>query len=184
MNNVITNLDIFPELDKIILKDAQSILDVGCGGSEYDNKIDHDFWNKFDYFKERVGIDIYQKEINWRRKYFPNDVFFIGDVFDIEKWFLDKSFDVVHCQNVIEHLPKERALKLIEKMERIAKRQVILGTPKGFRQVDDLSISKNPFQKHLCDFTEEELKKLGYNVITIGKENVYYLCYKNFEANK
>lgn len=174
---MVSNRDVFPIFDKIFLNNEESILDVGCGGTAYENNREHDWWNRFIFFKRRVGIDIHPKEIEWRSSHFPNDGFIVGDAANVGRFFPDKSFDVVHCQNVIEHLEKDKAIKLIRDMENIAKKQVILGTPKGFRQSDDATLARNPFEKHICEFSEEELKGLGYTVVTIGD---YYLCYKNF----
>jgi len=179
---MVSNLDVFPKFDEVFLNKGESILDVGCGGTSYENNRSHDWWNRFIFFKKRVGIDIYQKEIEWRISHFPQDMFIIMNAIDIDKQFGEKSFDVVHCQNVVEHLEKNKALELIKKMEKIARKQIILGTPKGFRQSDGATLARNPFEEHKFAFTEEELKKLGYNVITIGD---YFLCYKNFgEVNE
>ena len=173
---MVSNTEVFPEFDKIFLNNGESILDVGCGGSGYESHKFDDWWNRFVFFKKRVGIDIYQKEIDWRILHFPQDTFIIMNAIDIDKQFGEKSFDVVHCQNVVEHLEKDKAIELIKKMEKIARKQIILGTPKGFRQSDEATLARNPFEEHKFAFTKEELEKLGYNVITIGD---YFLCYKN-----
>ena len=176
---MVSNLDVFPKFDEIFLNRGESILDVGCGGNGYENNRSHDWWNRFDFFKMKVGIDIYPQEIEWRTAHFPQDTFIETDAIDIDKLFREKSFDVVHCQNVIEHMEKPKALRLIKKMERIAKKQVILGTPKGFRQSDGLTLARNPFERHVCVFDRKELEELGYTVIEFSD---YYLCYKNFEG--
>jgi len=46
--------------------------------------------------------------------------------------FKQKSFDTVLCMEVIEHLEKEEAIRLIEDMEKIARKKIIITTPVGF----------------------------------------------------
>jgi 2-polyprenyl-3-methyl-5-hydroxy-6-metoxy-1,4-benzoquinol methylase len=173
---MVTNMDVLPELRRIMLK-GESILDVGCGGTIYEELRHHDWWVYFD-FKKRVGIDIHIPEIEWREKHFPNDVFIVMDANNIDRHFLENSFDVVHCQNVVEHLDMALAIQLIRKMEKLAKKQVILGTPKGFRQNRLELINTNPHELHLFAFNKEELENLGYTVIEYYD---YFLCYKNME---
>lgn len=170
---MVNNVQVFPEFDKVFMNNGESILDVGCGGINYEDNANHDWWTKFLYFKKKVGTDIWEPNIEWRKKHFPGDTFYVMDAMEIGDRFKPKSFDVVHCQNVIEHLEKDKALKLVRKMERIAKKQVILGTPRGFRQTG--VIRGNPYEIHLCVFTDDELMRMGYNVIVFSD---YYLCHK------
>lgn len=44
----------------------------------------------------------------------------------------DKSVDTVFALEFIEHLEKEDGLRMLREAERVARRQVVIGTPKGY----------------------------------------------------
>jgi hypothetical protein len=74
---------------------------------------------------------------------------------DIRKLpFRAKSFDIVLLSQLIEHLNKADALNLIGESEKIARKQVVIGTPVGFLE----------YEFHLSGWEPEELKNLGYKV--------------------
>lgn len=68
--------------------------------------------------------------------------------------FKDKSFDVVLLLQLVEHLQKQEGLRLIDEAEKIARQQVIIGTPAGFLE----------FEFHSSAWQPDELKGLGYKV--------------------
>lgn len=170
---MVSNLDVLPKLREFLDTNAESILDVGCGGLA-----PTEFWEVFYHIPIKYGIDINLENIIKNREKFPDGIFICMDVMLLDKIKLP-HFDVVHSQNLIEHLNKKEALLLIEMMEKIAKKQVILGTPKGFRQPEFKNLSyyeiKNFAERHLCEFTKEELQDLGYEVFEYAD---YYLCKK------
>lgn len=168
---MVSNLSVIPTLRSILCQDAKSILDVGCGGMGYAKRPEtppHNFWEVFKHIPMKTGIDINLESIVYMREKYPDSMFICMDVMLLGKIFELTKYDVVHCQNVIEHLNKVEAITLIQKMEEIAKKQVILGTPKGFRQPDmaglDYYEQVNPAERHICEFTKDELEKLGYRV--------------------
>jgi 2-polyprenyl-3-methyl-5-hydroxy-6-metoxy-1,4-benzoquinol methylase len=58
----------------------------------------------------------------------------------------DKSFDVVLCIEVLEHLEREEGINLIRAMEKVARRQVILTTPVS--EYEQHAYDDNPYQEH------------------------------------
>jgi len=74
--------------------------------------------------------------------------------------FREKSFDIVLSSQSLEHIQKQEGLKLIEEMERIGRKQVIIGTPNGFLAAEG----------HLCGWSADELKALGYKVFGCGSQ--------------
>jgi hypothetical protein len=90
-----------------------------------------------------------------------------ADAMRIDELFLPRSFDLVLVLDLIEHLEKPQALELIRKAEAIARRAVVLETPKGFlaQDIDILGMGGDHFQTHRCGFESEELAALGYSVI-------------------
>jgi len=73
-----------------------------------------------------------------------------------------KSFDIVLCLELIEHLQKMDGLKLIKELEAIARRQVILSTPVGFHKTH--MFDNNPLQIHRSGWTPSEFKSLKFHV--------------------
>jgi hypothetical protein len=80
------------------------------------------------------------------------------------KQFQDKSFDIVICSHVIEHLKKEEGYLLMYELDRITKYVSVISTPNGF--VWQTPLDKNgkndSFNAHLSGWSPKELKKCGY----------------------
>jgi hypothetical protein len=112
-----------------------------------------------------VGVDRYPDTI---RKCLENplhDDYILADAKDIDRLFHPKSFDCVLASDLIEHLQKEDGFRLLDMMERIARKKVIVFTPNGFVPQDD--IGGNEFQRHLSGWQAREMKELGYQVIGV-----------------
>lgn len=134
-----------------------SLLDVGSGnaivGLEH-WKIPHvAIW----------ALDIFQPDTPWRN-------FKLGDALDAVALFGEYSFDVVMACELIEHFEKGDGPKLLNELERVARRIVIGTTPNGYL-VQDPALSpgepwaKNPYQKHLSGWGPVDLMELGYCVV-------------------
>lgn len=136
---------------------VNSVLDVGCGLSLKSKYIDA---------KIRVGVDIFEPYLNAIESEVPY-VVIKHDIRDLDSIFVSKSFDIVIACDVIEHLEKQESLQLIQQCERIAKKAVILETPKGFipQNLDILGFDAHDLQTHKCGWEVQELQDLGYEVI-------------------
>jgi len=100
-----------------------------------------------------VGIDICETRLSQSKQAGIHDPWIKGDINIIE--FAPKSFDIVLAVDVIEHLSKEDGLRLIQKMETIARHKVIIVTPNGFERIEGV---------HKCGWELSELRDMGYNV--------------------
>jgi SAM-dependent methyltransferase len=134
-----------------------TVLDVGCGLSLKSQFIEADF---------RVGLDMhrpYLEKIDARVPY----VCICADATRIEHLFLPHSFDLVLLLDIVEHLDKPQALDLIRQAERVARRAVVIETPKGFlpQNIDILGLGGDHFQTHRCGFETDELAALGFDVV-------------------
>ena len=109
---------IWRELDR----QGKDILDVGGGWGEPAR-----FLSKKHRFRRRVNADIFLPHLNKSKTKGTHDEYVLCDVRHLP--FRRKSFDVVLCLEVIEHLEKEEGLKLLSSLEEIARRQVILTMP-------------------------------------------------------
>jgi hypothetical protein len=68
---------------------------------------------------------------------------------------------VVSIQN-IEHLERQKGIRLLEEIEQLASKLVIIETPNGF--VLQSGTSDNPYQEHLSGWNVEDFKSRGYKV--------------------
>lgn len=146
------------DISKIFdLPKADSILDVACGLSLKSKFFDADI---------RVGVDIYDEYF----KHIESDVPYVTVRYDVRRLldiFQENSFDYVIALDIIEHLTKEESLRMIEDLEKIAKKAVILETPKGYvpQNIDILGHGGHEFQTHRCGWDVDELQALGYTVL-------------------
>lgn len=136
------------------LNGSKSVLDVGCGHNSAIGKIRKNF--------KTEGIDIYKKSIMQSRKKKNHDSYKIGDIKKLLEFYKNKSFDACVAIDVIEHLNKKDALKLIEDMEAIARKKVVILTPNGFYETHNYD--GNPHQVHRSGWKKTDLEKLGYRV--------------------
>lgn len=136
------------------LRDAKSVLDVGCGSNSPLVKVPKHFYS--------VGVDIHKPSIAASRKRKIHDDYRVGDVLDIGKIFSPKSFDAVLALDLIEHLPQKEGYQLIRQMVKLARQKAILLTPHGF--IPQHPYDGNPFQKHLSGWSIKDFQRLGFRV--------------------
>ena len=146
-----------------LYRDAESVLDVGSGKAQPMELI-----NKLKFFFS-VGIDLYAPYIKECKRQGIHDDYVIGDACFLP--FKRKSFDIVLCLQVVEHLSKSDGLRLIKSVEEIARKQVIISTPASpFRQDE---YDDNPLQTHKSSWVPAEFRALGYKVKGQGLRLVY-----------
>ncbi|MEM2955013.1 MAG: methyltransferase domain-containing protein [Candidatus Nanoarchaeia archaeon] len=141
------------------LKNCNSVLDLGCGANSPIGQLK----NKKFY---SVGVDIFKPNIEKSKKLKIHNKYYNISVLQIDKKFKSKSFDCVLALDLIEHLTKKQGNELIKKMEKIAKKKVIIFTPNGF--VPQKEYDSNPWQVHKSGWTPDEMRKKGYKVIGIN----------------
>jgi len=105
------------EIINIIPSDVNSLLDVGCGNGFIVN-----FLKKIDKYKKLVGLDISSvalKSVKTEKVQ--------GSVENIP--FKDKSFDLVMCLEVLEHLSEKNFQKGISELQRVSKKYILITVP-------------------------------------------------------
>ena len=133
-------------------KKAKTILDVGCGDGSLMALLN--YGRRF----KVTGVDLYKPYLEKAKKTKVYKKVVLEDVRKLD--FGDKSFDIVFCSQVIEHLTKEEGERLIENLEKIAKKQVIITTTVGFFPYDHFEGKDgNPFQTHKSRWQPEEFKE-------------------------
>lgn len=156
------------EINKLIPKNS-TVLDVGCGDGHLAQWINH----KGNY--KVLGVDINKDDLQIAKKRLTSYNKPIYD--DLIKMDLTKEmpfkkkFDVVLCSQVVEHFEKDKALKLIQKIEKLAKKRIIIATINGFFQFDHRIPSK--YDIHLSGWSSKEFTLRDYKVQGSGLRLIY-----------
>ena len=137
------------------LSDCNTVLDLGCG---YNSPIQHC------NVPFSVGVELFEPYLQERKKRRIHSQYIKADIRKIE--FKSKSFDAVVALDVLEHLTMEEGLSLIKKMEKWARKKIIIFTPNGHVWQDDYD--NNPLQEHKSGWSAKELEKLGFKVFGIN----------------
>lgn len=141
---------------ELMISDSKSLLDLGCGANSPVGKISK-------RPPHLVGVDGFQPSIDESRRNNIHDDYACAELLEIDKTFGSDSFECVMALGVIEHYPKEKGYVLLEKMEKLASRRVIISTTNGF--VPQAEHSGNILQKHLSGWSVEEMQQCGFDVI-------------------
>lgn len=156
-------LSYFWYIDYSIPKKARTLLDLGTGKGELAL-----------YIKKRRkliidGVEIYKPYVD---KLESKNIYrrvIVGDI--RKKGVVNKKYDIILCSQVLEHLPKDEALRVIKMWEKYAKKCVIVGVPNG--KVDQSEYDGNKHQQHLSTWSRWDLANLGYRVYGQGAGWVY-----------
>ncbi len=148
---------IFSVLDKLY---GCSIVDVGCGRGMIGKAIVTEYGAKFSLY----GIEVCEDYINMDMM-FNYECIYAYDYLDCYKEFND--FDVFLFVDVLEHFSKDDAIEVITYLRNNNKKIIasIPNAPKHWKQ-DKSFEENNKFEKHLYNWTNEEVKKeLGLNLV-------------------
>lgn len=132
---------------------AGSVLDVGCGKGTAAETV-------AEVFSWLIGIDIFEPYLREAKKKCIYSDLVQGDIRLLP--FKSKSFDIVLCLEVLEHMEKADARVLIKELERIARQRVIICSPVGYVPQD--KYNGNPYQVHRSRWFPWDLRMLGYKI--------------------
>ncbi|HEV2210478.1 MAG TPA: class I SAM-dependent methyltransferase [Verrucomicrobiae bacterium] len=135
------------------LRGCQTVLDVGCGNSSP---------LKFVHGVQLVGMDGYAPALEEARKTGTHDEYVLGDVKKIGELLAGRKFDACIALDVIEHLEKADGWRMLESMERLATKRVVIFTPNGFMPQKS---KDGDLQEHLSGWTADEMRSRGYRVL-------------------
>lgn len=138
-----------------LIQDCDTVIDLGCG---YDSKLGKIKKRK----KFSLGVDIFEKYIEISKKKKIHDKYLLLNILDIDKKISQKSFDCVMLLEVIEHLEKIDGIKLIKKMERIARKKIIISTPNGY--IHQSKYDYNIYQIHKSGWELKLFRKLNFKI--------------------
>ncbi|MDQ3245116.1 MAG: class I SAM-dependent methyltransferase [bacterium] len=151
---------IFPSAGEIIdsflikeLKDCIRVVDLGCGQYSPLGRIK----DKLSPHLYSVGVDDFDPYLETSKQQKIHSEYIKSNIFAIN--FPDNSFDCALLLDVIEHFEKEDFLKFLPRLEKIAKKIIIL-TPNGF--VNQNTYDGNEYQVHKSGFTVDDMSSLGF----------------------
>lgn len=107
---------------EIVALAPESFLDAGCGEGFVAKCILEALPNV-----QLRGCDLSESALQLARRTNPAAEFYTGSVVDLP--FADKSFDVVGCFEVMEHLPGDLPRQALSEYARVARRAVVLSVP-------------------------------------------------------
>lgn len=129
------------------------VLDVGCGSDSAVSLLG---------IEKLIGIEGYLPSVEAARKKGTHREIVLGDVRCLENYFQPRQFDACVALDLIEHLTKEDGRKLIQSMEKISKKRVVILTPNGF--LPQAHAEKADLQEHLSGWEVSEMRGFGYHV--------------------
>jgi len=141
------------DLEKV-LDGCDTVLDVGCGAN-----------SSLHFIKRRkkytMGVEADAVSVKRSQEKNIHDAYKVLDVQNLSSAFEPKSFDAVLGIDVIEHLSRSKSEKLLEAMERIAAKRIVVVTPNGFiLQTGE----GNQLQIHRCGWGVKDFLDRGYTV--------------------
>lgn len=154
-----------PVLDKSVLElfprclDNLNIIDIASG---------YGLWGFYIRTKTNglpniIGLDIWSPYIDRIHRLNIYDEMICADVRRLP--FRVNSFDIVLGCEILEHLPKSEGIDVLDELEKLARRMIIVTTPLGFIPQDE--IDGNVFERHISSWTGEEFEERGYSVSII-----------------
>lgn len=136
---------------KEALKNCETVLDLGCGP---DSPLQH-----CRIITYSVGVEPFKPYLDRSQAKGLHSEYRQSKIQDLD--FPEKSFDAVILIEVLEHMTNQDGAEVLKKAEKWAKKKVILTTPNGF--VNQNEVDANPLQKHLSGWTVADLTRLGFH---------------------
>lgn len=149
--------------------EADTILDLGCGDGRLMEVLSQGKKWKV------LGVDIFSEYVKVAKKRRPYEFVILGDIEEtVEKLIRKKNkFDVVFFSQVIEHIPRKAGEKILDRLEEVAKKRIIVGTPRGFMYQPEAFLDSNPHQVHKSGWSEEDFSSRGYKIYGVGIKPIW-----------
>jgi len=116
----------------------------------------------------RIGLDAHRPYLEHRTV--PDAVALNAPALALEQLFPAGAVDLVTLIDVIEHFAADDAAELLRQAEVVARRRVVLFTPRGeFPQEDHdaFGLGGEELQRHRSSWEVEDLVELGYRVVVL-----------------
>lgn len=150
---------------------VRSILDVGAG---HGGVFDYSFWSQ-QSMERRAACDIH-----WIRDMGPGWETKVGvDACELTKHYAPKSFDMVQCFEVLEHIPDSR--KALEELCKVARKFVVITSADESHHwgPEQEAIEKiNKHQAYVKQPSVEDMEELGFEVRVEHLERKQLIAWK------
>ena len=143
------------ELEREVVGSCATLLDIGCGRNSPIRRFSR-------RLERTVGVDLFDGYLAQSREAAIHSEYRQVDALEVDTVFGPRSFDCVVALDLIEHLEKPQGLRLLEAMERVARRKVIVFTPNGF--LPQAPYHDNPWQAHRSGWHVDEMRARGYRI--------------------
>lgn len=158
---------------------VKTIIDLGCGEGKLIQALSRgENW-------EVVGVDVDSVSIEKAKVISCYKKLIVADLEKIAKMFIKqkKKFDVVLCSQVIEHLSKEKGERLLDLVDKIADKRVVISTPNGFmEQIEESLATNTSYQQHISRWEVNDFSSRGYKVYGTGLKLIW--SYGGLARNK
>lgn len=113
--------------------------------------------------KTKIGIEIYKPYID--NSYYHDCIKINGDILDYKELLKEYEFDTVMIIDVLEHLEKDVAFKLIADLKNDFNK-ILLDLPLGkYEQHEDTTgFDGHEYQTHRSYWFKEDIEKLKFNI--------------------
>jgi hypothetical protein len=144
---------------RLLARDCDSVLDVGTG--LMDSLAESPC-------KVRLGLDAHRPYLE--RRSVEDAVPINASALEIDRIFVPGAVDLVTMIDVIEHFTPDDAAELLRKAGAVARRRVVLFTPRGeFPQdgFDAFGLGGEELQRHRSSWEPEDFTGLGMKVMVL-----------------
>jgi ubiquinone/menaquinone biosynthesis C-methylase UbiE len=157
-----------------------SLLDVGTGMGQYgflartnlenlhlfEIEGDKGWQRSKQHWRVQIdGIEACEVYLTPVHDYVYNQIF-MGNALDILPTLPAQSYDLVLAIDILEHFTQSDAELFLQELRRVARKSVILSTPKHFIPQE---VAANPYENHRSLWTEEELIQRHYRRILFNE---------------
>jgi hypothetical protein len=146
----------FAPLVKRLARDCHSVLDVGTGLMRSLEDLP---------CPVKIGLDAHRPYLEHREV--VDAVPINASALELERLFVPGAADLVTFIDVIEHFPPDEAREVLRQAEQVARRRVLLFTPRGhFPQEghDAFGLGGEELQRHRSSWEPEDFLERGYRV--------------------
>jgi 2-polyprenyl-3-methyl-5-hydroxy-6-metoxy-1,4-benzoquinol methylase len=156
-------------LDPVVLPliVGDTVLDVGCGLGRWGTLIHTNYWEaKLEHPPEVDGFDGFAPNVEYCRSH--------GAYRRVWQHMLparlEGEWDTVLAVEIVEHIPQSEVSAVIDELERVARRRIIISTPNSplFRGGLDTPVGFNPLEAHVSYVSADFLRERGYAIRGAG----------------